>query len=72
MAEATRLLKSGGKAVVVEWRADSELRGPPLSKRITRIQIEEIIKQAGLSLVEYHEWSVNHYVAIGKHINTVS
>jgi ubiquinone/menaquinone biosynthesis C-methylase UbiE len=65
MSEANRLLKPRGKAVVVEWRADSVLRGPPVSKRITRTQIEEIIKHAGLSLTEYHEWSANHYVAIG-------
>jgi ubiquinone/menaquinone biosynthesis C-methylase UbiE len=72
MSEAVRLLKPGGKAVVVEWRADSVLRGPPQSKRITRTQIEEIIKQAGLSLLEYHDWSINHYIAIGEHINTLS
>lgn len=72
MAEATRLLKPGGKAVVVEWRADSVLRGPPLSKRITRTHIEEIFEQSGLTVAEYRDWSVNHYVATGKNINTIS
>ena len=67
MAEATRLLKPKGKLVIVEWRADSVLRGPPQSKRITQGQIEELFKQADLSLAEYREWSVNHYVATGKH-----
>ena len=65
VSEAVRLLKPGGKAVVVEWRADSVLRGPPLNKRITRTQVEEIIIHAGLSLIEYRDWSVNHYIAIG-------
>lgn len=72
MAEASRLLKTGGKAVVVEWRADSVLRGPPLSRRITRNQIEEIFNGAGLSFADYREWSVNHYVAMGKHSSIVA
>lgn len=72
MAEATRLLKPKGKLVIVEWRADSVLRGPPQSKRFTKAQIEKLIKQADLSLVEFTVWSINHYIAIGKHINIVS
>ena len=72
IAEATRLLKPRGKLVIVEWRADSILRGPPQSKRITKAQIEKFFQRADLSLAEYTEWSINHYIAIGKHINIVS
>jgi len=65
IAEAFRLLKPGGRLLVVEWKADLESPGPPKSRRITRGQIEQLFGQAGLSLVEYLDWSRNHYVATG-------
>jgi len=65
VAEAARLLKLRGRLLVVEWKAELESPGPPRSRRITREQIEQLFGQAGLSLVEYLDWSINHYVAIG-------
>lgn len=65
VAEAFRLLKPQGRLLVVEWKAELESPGPPKSRRITREQIEQLFGRAGLSLVEYLDWSINHYVAIG-------
>lgn len=72
MAEASRLLKSGGKLVAVEWRAELDSPGPPKDKRITRQQIDKLFEQVSLSPVEYHEWSANHYIATGKNILAVT
>lgn len=65
IAEAFRLLKPGGRLLVVEWKADLESPGPPKSRRVTRGQIEQLFGQAGLSSVQFIDWSQNHYVAIG-------
>jgi len=72
IAEASRLLKPGGKLVAVEWRAELDSPGPPKDKRITSVQIEQLLEQAGLSSVDYREWSVNHYVATEKNIRAVT
>ena len=66
IAEAFRLLKSEGRLVILEWKADLDSPGPPRKKRISREQIEQLFRQVGLNLVGYMDWSKNHYVAIGK------
>ena len=65
MAEAFRLLKPGGRVMVVEWKAELASPGPPQKVRLTRGQVEQLFKQVGLALVMYIDWSVNHYVVIG-------
>ena len=71
MAEAFRLLKPGGRVVVVEWKGELDSPGPPQSIRLTRGQIEQLFKQTGLASVDYIDWTRNHYVAIGNRIKPV-
>ena len=66
IAEAFRLLKSDGKLVIVEWKADLDSPGPPHKLRISKEQIELMLDQTGLTLESYFSWSQNHYIAIGK------
>jgi ubiquinone/menaquinone biosynthesis C-methylase UbiE len=63
VAEAARLLKRGGTALVVEWRADTDVKGPPKSVRLTRDRIANLLRQTGLTPLDYVNWSVNHCVA---------
>ena len=63
MAEAFRLLKPEGKALVMEWREDFDSPHPSHNERITREKIEQLFKQAGFSSFEYTDWSNSHYVA---------
>ncbi len=65
MAEASCLLKPGGRVVIVEWKAELDSPGPPQSIRLDRKRIEQLLKQVGLALLEYIDWTRNHYVAIG-------
>jgi ubiquinone/menaquinone biosynthesis C-methylase UbiE len=66
IAEAVRLLKSGGKLVVVEWKTDLDSPGPPRKVRISKYQIEQLFGRSGLTLEIYLDWSPNHYVAVGR------
>jgi ubiquinone/menaquinone biosynthesis C-methylase UbiE len=65
MAEALRLLKPGGKALVLEWREDLDIPHPPVNERINRKRIEQLFEQAGFSGFEYTDWSRSHYIATG-------
>lgn len=66
ISEAFRLLKSGGRLVVVEWKPELDSKGPPKSVRIKREQMKSLLKQVGLDWIELKDWSENHYVAVGK------
>lgn len=65
MAEAFRLLKPEGRALVLEWREDFDSPHPPHNERIPREQMEQLFKQAGFASFEYTNWSGSHYVATG-------
>lgn len=64
IAEAFRLLKSDGRLVIVEWKAELDSPGPPQKKRISREQIERLFGQVDLNLGRYIDWSQNHYVVL--------
>jgi ubiquinone/menaquinone biosynthesis C-methylase UbiE len=66
IAEAYRLIKPGGRIIVVEWRIDSEQPSPPKHRRISRERIEELFASAGLKLTDYIERTKAHYAAIGE------
>lgn len=66
MAETQRLLKPGGKAIVLEWRYEADMPIPPKHKRIPRAKIEEIFRRAGLTPGEYIERTERHYAAMGE------
>ena len=66
IAEAFRLLKSDGRLVIVELKAELDKPGPPKKRRISKEQILQLFNQNSLTLASYMDWSQNHYVAVGK------
>jgi ubiquinone/menaquinone biosynthesis C-methylase UbiE len=66
VAEAARLLKPGGRAVVVDYRAEQDSPGPPQRKRISRERLGQLFSEAGLKLLSYREWTETYYVAVGE------
>lgn len=65
VSEACRILKPGGKLVIVEWKMDI-VPGPPRNVRISRERVNQLFTEAGIAFAEYIDWSPNHYVVIGK------
>ena len=65
VAEAHRLLKSDGKIIAVDWRADAEGKGPPVSIRLKRTRVQQIFKSCHFKVFQYQDWSVNHYAITG-------
>jgi ubiquinone/menaquinone biosynthesis C-methylase UbiE len=66
VAEACRLLKSGGRLLVIEWKAELDAPGPPRSKRISKEQIIQIFDKNNLTTAEYIDWSENYYIVLGR------
>lgn len=63
VAEAFRLLRPGGMVVAVEWRSELDSPGPPRKIRLSKVRIEQLLREAGFSSLEYAIWSPNHYWA---------
>src|SRR3972149_3157588 len=55
IAEAGRLLKPGGRLVIVEWRADLASFGPPPHRRISREAAAKLLGEAGLTFEGYRD-----------------
>ncbi len=65
LKEALRLLKPGGKIVIVEWRMDSRI-GPPSDVKISLERARELLRTTGFEPGEDRNWSINHYVIVGR------
>ncbi len=65
LKEAHRLLTPGGKIVIVEWRIDSRI-GPPADVKISPERARELLRTSGFDPAEDRNWSINHYVILGR------
>lgn len=63
--EVQRVLKPGGKVVVIEWNMTVD-KGPPKAIRISREKVTQLFAKAGLEFGEYREWSANHSLMTGR------
>lgn len=60
-AEAYRLLKNGGKLLIVEWNDSPSLIGPPAQTRIKSQQTEQLAKDSNFKLDRMVETDRYHY-----------
>ncbi len=65
--EARRVLKPGGKIVIIEWKMDSDW-GPPRSVRISGETIKQLLENAGIEFDEYIDWSRSYCLFTGKKV----
>lgn len=61
MREVIRMIKKGGKLVVVEWKNTNSLFGPPVDERVKRDLLNIAAKKLGLQLEEEFEAGNYHY-----------
>lgn len=47
LSEAKRILKAGGRALVIDWQAEGAVYGPPQTQRIGKDRVEEIARELG-------------------------
>ena len=64
--EAYRLLKPGGRLLVLEWRAELDAPGPPKQIRVTPGEMDSLFRAAGFSEIVSQNWTEKHYYVIGK------
>lgn len=61
LKETYRLVKNGGKAIVVDWLRISTPFGPPISDRTKKEEIKKMAENAGFRLIEDFSAGPYHY-----------
>jgi len=59
--EGVRLLKVGGKALIVEWNNDNSPFNTNESRRIKKEDLKKALKETSLKIIEEFEASDHHY-----------
>jgi ubiquinone/menaquinone biosynthesis C-methylase UbiE len=59
--ESIRMVKKGGKILVVEWEATSSPFGPPPEKRVKIESLQAVAEKMGLKIVEKFDAGQFHY-----------
>jgi SAM-dependent methyltransferase len=61
--EAFRLLKHGGKLMIIDWKKEDMREGPPLSIRVTEGTIKEHVRKAGfVGITTYNVLRFHNFV----------
>ena len=64
--EAFRLLKHGGKLMIIDWKKEEMREGPPLSIRVTEGTIKEHVRKAGFVGITTHNALRLHNFVVGR------
>lgn len=59
--ETTRMIKKGGKLIVVEWKNVASPFGPPVEERVKKDLLQAAAKKFGLQIEEEFEAGDYHY-----------
>lgn len=59
--EARRILKSGGRLIIVEWKKDKQGFGPPLERRMDETAMMHLASEQGFSFAQLINAGSFHY-----------
>jgi ubiquinone/menaquinone biosynthesis C-methylase UbiE len=62
--KVARLLKPGGRVVILEWQPQKQEDGPPLEDRIAMERITDDAQAVGLRISEQRELNDQQYVCV--------
>jgi ubiquinone/menaquinone biosynthesis C-methylase UbiE len=65
LKEALRLLKEGGKVMIIDWKKEVTPEGPPVEIRVTEETIEAHMRSAGFSNIARYSVLPYHSFLIG-------
>lgn len=66
LQEASRLVREGGRVVVVDWKATGGAFGPPQDIRVSPDLVKKMAVEIGLEFVELFDVGDFHYAAVFK------
>lgn len=64
MKEAVRMLKPGGRLLIVEWKPVETVLGPPVEQRVKPEEMKQIALQLGLQLTDEFEAGEYHWALV--------
>ncbi len=64
--EAVRMLKTGGKLLIVDWKSDDLLFGPKLEYRVKTEALKQAAPKLSLTIIEEFEVGTNYHAFILK------
>lgn len=64
--EAVRILKNGGKLLIVDWKTDSSLFGPKPEYRLNIEALKQVAPKLGLNIIEEFEVGISYHAFILK------
>jgi len=67
--ESLRLLRDGGKLMIIDWKKEETPEGPPLAIRVTEEIIESQMLECGLTNIEKHAVLPYHTFLLGEKLS---
>lgn len=64
--ESRRLLKKGGKLLIIDWKKEQTPEGPPIGIRVSKTTIESQMRRSGFANINAYPTLPYHHFLIGE------